>query len=70
MAGILVAVVAVADDGPGQREQVDPLEGRAAQFGIDAAGVGNVGYQPVDAAHVMARDLEQLRAQSGILDGS
>ena len=58
MAGVLVARLAAADDVLREGDEVDRLERRAAELGIDAAGIGNLGHQTVDAAHVMARDLE------------
>ena len=64
--GVDAALVALADETVDQPPHVDRLEGGAAQLGIDAAGVGDLGDEEVDPAHVVGGDADQLPAQVGI----
>ena len=51
--------------------QVDRLGVLARQFGVEPRGVGNVGDQPVEAAHVVLDDVHQprLRESSFLASG-
>ena len=55
------------DDGLQQMCDIDRLACLAAEFGVEARGVGNIGDQPVDALDVVAHDLHQLRARGIVL---
>ncbi len=63
---VLVASRAALGNRAQQLREVDLLELGARHFRIDAAGVRDLGHQPIDPPHVMRRDLEQLRAQGRV----
>ena len=51
------------DQSARQLDDVDRLAVAARQFGVEPGGVGNIGNQPVEPAHVVLDDLEQSPAR-------
>ena len=68
-AGAVAAALHPGADQPfGQREQIDRHELGAAKLGVDPAGFGDFGDQPVDPPHVMRGNRGQLAAELRVVD--
>ena len=66
--GGAAAPVARRDHRRGHRRQIDRDEGGAAKLGVDPAGIGDFGDEPVDPLDIVRGNRAELLAQRRVLD--